>query len=154
MRILKPYQLQPAGRGRCVDLVHAAAMLTRPASFRKPYQDYSSWQSYGTGAFWKNIKDNPVLAGELIAQRLSTKLGLKSPSEVCSADVTAGILVCIHGPGAGALCDVATVHRHFEWFKARPCMHAPLHPCMCTGVCGDHRNGGSWCIYIHITTQR
>ena len=91
---------------------------------RRVYQDYSAWQSYGTQAFWNDVRANPSLAGELVAQRLHIG-GLQCPGESSSAEIAAGILVAQHGSSA-AFIDDAEVERAFTSFKAR----SPVHPCI------------------------
>lgn len=91
-------------------------------SSRRPYQDYSSWQSYGTAAFWDELEATPCLAGELICQRLAKGLGAVNLSETCSADVASAILVATHGPAVGAFATDDVIQITFQWVKARPCM--------------------------------
>jgi len=95
----------------------AAAMSTR-----RSYQDYSAWPNYGTRLFWDEIETNPALAGELICQRLA-QLGCINPSESCSGDITAGILVAMHGSAAGAFVTDGEVERMYHWVKVRLCTH-------------------------------
>ena len=90
-------------------------------SSRRPYQDYSSWQSYGTTAFWDELEATPCLAGELICQRLA-KGGAVNLSETCSADVASAILVATHGPAVGAFATEDEIQPTCQWVKARPCV--------------------------------
>ena len=83
---------------------------------RRSMQDWSSWQNFGTQAFWAEVQSNPAFAGELILQRLC-KGGLQNPSEQTSGDICAGILLATHGSNA-TLLPIAEVDRMFDWVKA------------------------------------
>ncbi len=87
-------------------------------STRRAYQDYASWQSFGTRAFWSEVSGSP-LAGEIVLQRLN-QLGLINPSETCSADIASGIAVAMHGTAA-ALLPQTDVESIFHWVKVGRC---------------------------------
>ena len=84
---------------------------------RQAYQDYMSWQSFGTGQLYSDIADQPALAGEYIARHLNLLL-LRCPSEKTSADVAAAICVAMHGPVAAQLIPVRVLNDLYDWFKA------------------------------------
>ena len=94
-----------------------ACMAMQLARSRRGYQDYSSWQNFGTASMWQEISATPQLAGELIARQLS-QLKLRNPSEKTSADVTAGILAAMHN-NAGVVVSQPQINSMFDWFKAR-----------------------------------
>lgn len=94
---------------------------------RRAYQDYSSWQSYGTAAFWDEIEASPSLSGEMICARLVKGLGAVNLSETCSADVASAILVATHGPTVAAFATDDEIRIMFQWTKARPCMTLCTH---------------------------
>ena len=94
---------------------------------RSQYQDFNSWESYGTTAFWTNAGANPMLALELVAQRVSLA-GCVCPLETCSANITAAILVLKYGPLAPSLSD-SDIAAEFAAFKVRRVtMHASHNP--------------------------
>jgi hypothetical protein len=86
---------------------------------RRGYQDYSSWQSFGTEVFWHDVRENGAVAHEMVTQRLSD-LNLQNPSESCSRLIAGGILVAVHGPRS-KLLSASECDQMFAWFKARPC---------------------------------
>jgi len=121
----------------CSDCRYAAcnssafvAFPTLPAMttvVRSKYQDFNSWESYGTTAFWTNAGANPMLALELVAQRVSLA-GCLCPLETCSANITAAILVLKYGPLAPSLSD-SDIAAEFNAFKVRRVtMHASHNP--------------------------
>ena len=89
--------------------LHCAAMP------RRAYQDWGSWQNFGTQDWWAEVQGNPNFAGEIVLQRFC-KGGLINPSEQTSADLAAGILLAEHGRNA-ALLPVAAIDRMFDWVK-------------------------------------
>ena len=89
-KLSKRFKLPAALYGQLLEFCLAAMLPSRrsspchdvacrPARDRRSYQDYSSWQSFGTANLWEEIEKMPHLAGEIIAQHLN-KLLLKNPS--------------------------------------------------------------------------
>ena len=86
--------------------------------FRRPYQDYGSWTSMGTRPWWADMAANRELAGEYIAQRMSS-MNCINPSEQSSADFTAGALVAQYGNAAGYILSKDQIESKFNWMKVR-----------------------------------
>jgi len=84
---------------------------------RRGYQDYSTWQNFGTAQVWAECRESPELACEVVSQHVH-RLGLINPSEQTSADITAGILVAQRGDFAPWL-PPADIAKMFDWFKVR-----------------------------------
>ena len=151
----------------------SAAMCTRT---NRPLQDFLAWKSFGTARLWTDIQANPSLAGELLAQHLSS-LGLVAPSEPTSADVASALVVAMFGPTAAGAIHEAEIRKQFLWFKAarQACIpsavttayvHSAVNTACVFVVCmviadskhdaGPHQAASAWCyrgagIYCHAS---
>lgn len=107
------------------------------SKLRRPYQDWVSWQNFGTLRFWQEVRENPGYAGELVLQRLC-KGGLVNPAETTSASLATGILVATHGPQGCPLLPDAEVDRCYDWVKAHHNFRQKVHssPCAVTTARG------------------
>jgi hypothetical protein len=99
---------------------------------RRPYQDYSSWQTYLCQCQWDEIHANPSLAGEIITTQMSA-LGLKNPAEQTSADIASGIAAATHGQRV-AFMSSYDMNFIFQAFKAQSqIFRVHMHACEARG---------------------
>ena len=99
--------------------------MASEAVARRGYQDFMSWQVFGTQSLWRDIRTSPALAHELIVQFLSVKLGLRNPSEQTSGDVASAIVVAMHGPVRAATMNDKDIQTMYDWVKATSYMKSP-----------------------------
>ena len=143
LRRLQTYQLCK------ICCVPALAM----AAARRDYQNYKTWDTYGTDAWWARVFEDPTLAGELVAQRLHTG-GLVCPAETTSADVAAGIIVLTHGMSASTI-SATECDQTFQAFKVRRMrMRASHHTSYIKHLhCGGNRDCG-FCSRVNVHLRK
>ena len=92
-------------------------LASPPTRDRRPYQDYTAWNSYGTLPFWTLLRENPSLVLDLVAQRLHT-VGLINPAETTSKEIVAAILVAMHGRNGVMFLPDTEIDGVYNMFKA------------------------------------
>jgi hypothetical protein len=93
---------------------------------RRRMQNYCAWINFGTEMFWSELAKYPLLATNIIASHLRSRLNLACPSEGTCASIAAVALLAQFGPMVCA-CPQSCVDKAYKDAK-QATQNKNLHP--------------------------